>query len=542
MNMKFFANISHEFRNPLTIIAGPLMMLNADKALPDSVHSILNHVCISVNRMLRLIDQMLDFNQLETDELRLRVVEVDAAKKLRQQVASFEESARVKGIKLELVIKHGNYRMWLDGDKVEKIMGNLFTNALKHTSPGGVIRISAHVDDDILVVSVFNSGKLIAEDRMQDVFKRYYQLADSQDSDLYGWGTGIGLYYVKRLVELHHGSVRVKNIKVVSETLEEASLRNGVEFCFALPADKSIYNKVEIADREKRVMQIPLEVTGEEGRTLEVKSEEGRVKNSLAGKASAPSKNLPRILIVDDDVDVAQYLHSIFASAYEVVNRYSAEEALADLEEVKPDLILSDVIMGQMSGFEFCKFLKSNLSFSHIPVILITAMSTMSEQIDGLQLGAVAYVTKPFDPVYLKALVKSQLHNMQMLRQRLSESTETGSLSAKVADTLSLQDQKFMDELYRWMEKRSAEQDLNVATVCHDMLISPAKFNYKIKELTGETPGIFFRKYKLNKAATWLREGKYSITEIAVLTGFSTAAHFSVAFKKQFGVSPSEYQ
>ena len=537
MNMKFFANISHEFRNPLTIIAGPLMMLNADKALPDSVHRILNHVCISVNRMLRLIDQMLDFNQLETDELRLRVVEVDAAKELRQQVASFEESARVKGIKLELVIKHGNYRMWLDADKVEKIMGNLFTNALKHTSPGGVIRISAHVDDDFLEVAVFNSGNLIAEDRMQDVFKRYYQLADSQDSDLYGWGTGIGLYYIKRLVELHHGSVRVKNIKVVSETLEEASLRNGVEFSFALPADKSIYNKVEIADREKRVMQIPLEVT----------SEEGRVKNSLAEngnssvKTSHSGKNLPRILIVDDDVDVAQYLHSIFASAYEVVNRYSAEEALADLEEVKPDLILSDVIMGQMSGFEFCKFLKGNLSFSHIPVILITAMSTMSEQIDGLQLGAVAYVTKPFDPVYLKALVKSQLHNMQMLRQRLSESTETGSLSAKVADSLSLQDQKFMDELYRWMEKRSAEQDLNVATVCHDMLISPAKFNYKIKELTGETPGIFFRKYKLNKAAAWLREGKYSISEIAVLTGFSTAAHFSVAFKKQFGVSPSEY-
>ena len=243
MNMKFFANISHEVRNPLTIIAGPLMMLNADKALPDSVHRILNHVCISVNRMLRLIDQMLDFNQQETDELRLRVEEVDAAKELRQQVASFEESARVKGIKLELVIKQGNYLMWLDGDKVEKIMGNLFTNALKHTSPGGVIRISAHVDDDILKVSVFNSGKLMAEDRMQDVFKRYYQLADSQDSDLYGWGTGIGLYYVKRLVELHHGSVRVKNIKVVSETSEEASLRNGVEFSFALPADKSIYKR-----------------------------------------------------------------------------------------------------------------------------------------------------------------------------------------------------------------------------------------------------------------------------------------------------------
>lgn len=390
-------------------------------------------------------------------------------------------------------------------------------------------------------VSVFNSGQPVAADKIQDVFKRYYQLSDSQDSHQYGWGSGIGLYYVKRLVELHHGEIYVKNINAVSETSSEASLRNGVEFCFSLPADKSIYNKVEIVAQEKRVMQIPLEVKSEEGRTQEMKSEEERVKNSLAGNTSAPSKNLPRILIVDDDVDVAAYLHQLFASDYEVVNRYSAEEALTDLEEVKPDIILSDIIMGKMSGLEFCKTLKGNLSFSHIPVVLITAMASMHNQIDGLKLGAVAYVTKPFDPAYLKALVKSQLQNIQMLRQRLNESTETGSLSAKVADTLSSQDQKFMDELYGWMEKRSAEQDLNVATVCRDMLISPAKFNYKIKELTGETPGIFFRKYKLNKAAAWLREGKYSISEIAVLTGFSTAAHFSVAFKKQFGVSPSEY-
>ena len=541
MNMRFFANIAHEFRNPLTIIAGPLMSMNADKALPDSVHRILTHVCMSVNRMLRLIDQMLDFNQLETDELRLRVSEVDAAEELRQQVASFKESARVKGIRLELTVKNGNYHAWLDCDKLEKIMSNLFTNALKYTAPGGIIRIQASADEERLEVSVFNSGKLMDEDKIQNVFKRYYQLSDSQNSHQYGWGTGIGLYYVKRLVELHHGEIYVKNIAAVSETSSEASLRNGVEFSFSLPTDKSIYNKVEIVAQEKRVMQIPLEVKSEEGRTLEMKSEEGRVKNSLAGNASAPSKNLPRILIVDDDVDVAAYLHQLFASDYEVVNRYSAEEALTDLEEVKPDIILSDIIMGKMSGLEFCKTLKGNLSFSHIPVVLITAMASMHNQIDGLKLGAVAYVTKPFDPAYLKALVKSQLQNIQMLRQRLNESTETGSLSAKVADTLSLQDQKFMDELYGWMEKRSAEQDLNVATVCRDMLISPAKFNYKIKELTGETPGIFFRKYKLNKAAAWLREGKYSISEIAVLTGFSTAAHFSVAFKKQFGVSPSEY-
>lgn len=279
-----------------------------------------------------------------------------------------------------------------------------------------------------------------------------------------------------------------------------------------------------------------------------MKSEEGRVKNSLAGKddsAGNPSpsgKNLPRILIVDDDVDVADYLHHLFAPDYEVVNRYSAEEALADLEEVKPDIILSDIIMGKMSGFEFCKVLKGNLSFSHIPVVLITAMASMHNQIDGLKLGAVAYITKPFDPAYLKALVKSQLQNMQTLRQRLGESTKTDSLAENVADTLSPQDRKFMDEVYEMMEKLSAQQDLNVNSMCRDMFISPSKFNYKIKELTGETPGIFFRKYKLNKAAQMLHDGQYSISEVAVLTGFSTAAHFSVAFKKQFGVSPSEYQ
>lgn len=369
-------------------------------------------------------------------------------------------------------------------------------------------------------------GKAIKEDKLQDVFKRYYQLADTQNPNLYGWGTGIGLYYVKRLVELHHGSIMVKNVHEVSETSAEASLRNGVEFTFCLPMDRSIYNKVEIAEQEKRVMQIPLSADC----SMEAKPEEKK------------KMNRPKILVVDDDVDVAQYLRHIFASDYEVVNRYSAEEALADLEEVKPDLILSDIIMDKMSGYEFCRVLKNDLMFSHIPVILITAMSKMSEQIEGLKLGAVAYVTKPFDPAYLKALVVSQLQNMQLLRQRLGESTETESLSEKVADTLSEQDRKFMDELYRLMEKHSNEQNLSVSTMCKDMLISPAKFNYKVKELTGETPGIFFRKYKLNRAAAWLREGKYNVSEIAVLTGFSTAAHFSVAFKKQFGVSPSEYQ
>ena len=305
-------------------------------------------------------------------------------------------------------------------------------------------------------------------------------------------------------------------------------------------------------DHEEKVMQIPLEVKSEERRVVnsdssdqsdEHKSSDENKKSvrSVRSVCSTSDEHKMKILIVDDDIDVAQYISSIFKCDYIIENRYSAEEALADLEQVKPDIILSDIIMGEMSGYDFCKTIKNNLMFSHIPVILITAKSNMDEQVQGLRLGAVAYVTKPFDPSYLKALVESQLQNVQTLRQRLGETTETESLSASVADTLSEQDRKFMDELYDLMEKRSAEMELNVSTICHDLLISQSKFNYKLKELTGETPGSFFRKYKLNKAARMLHESKYNVSEIATLTGFSTAAHFSVAFKKQFGVSPSEY-
>lgn len=516
MNMSFFANISHEFRNPITIIAGPLLSLKSDTSLPASVQTTLNRVCISVNRMLRLIDQMLDFNQLETDTLRLKVSEVDATKELYSLISTFEESTKVRGITLISQVQDKNLKVWMDCDKFEKILSNLFTNALKHTPEKGVIKISASIEENSqrLSVSVFNSGSHIEEDKLQDVFKRYYQLADTQTTHHYGWGTGIGLYYVKQLIKLHHGEIEVCN---------QQEPESGVMFRFFLPISQNLYKPNEQTIEESKLMQIPVD-------------------NNFYEEKECFQGKKPKILIIDDDIDVAQYIRSIFASNYIVENRYSAEEALADMASITPDIILSDIIMGKMSGYEFCQTLKSDLMYSHIPVILITAKSNMNEQIDGLRLGAVAYVTKPFDPTYLRALVESQLQNMQTLRQRLSESTETDALTTSVADTLSAQDRKFMDELYSLMEKRAAEFDLNVATICHDLLISQSKFTYKLKELTGETPGSFFRKYKLNKAAQLLHEGKYTASEISTMVGFSTAAHFSVAFKKQFGVSPSDYK
>ncbi len=512
MNMNFFANISHEFRNPITIIAGPLLSLRADTSLPEGVQATLNRVCMSVNRMLRLIDQMLDFNQLETDALRLKVRPADAAAEIRTMANAFCESTRVRGITLGVHIADGDYAGWIDTDKLEKILSNLFTNALKHTPDGGTIDITARTEiaDGVrrLAVGVYNSGSHIDNDRLADVFKRYYQLADARDGRHYGWGTGIGLYYVKRLVGLHHGDISVTNV-------EEGG---GVLFAFGLPIDGDFYTGDERAAEPRETLLLPVDT-------------------SLADAGPCVPKEKTKILIVDDDIDVAQYVRSIFAADYVVENRYSAEAALDDIAAMAPDIILSDVVMGNMSGYEFCRRLKSDLMTSHIPVVMVTAKADMSEQVDGLSLGAVAYVTKPFDPAYLRALVKSQLDNVRSLRRQLGDSTGTEA----VADQLADEDRRFMDDLYRYMKQRAAEQELNVPTVCHDLLISQSKFNYKLKQLTGDTPGAFFRKYKLNRAAQLLHEGKYNVSEVAAMTGFATAAHFSVAFKKQFGVVPSEY-
>ena len=522
MNMSFFANISHEFRNPITLIAGPLIALRSDSSLTEAARRSLSRVCLSVNRMLRLIDQMLDFNQLETDALRLRVAQADAAVEMERLACSFEEPARVRGIEFVVEgLRPDCFVMWLDTDKFEKIMSNLFTNALKHTPDNGRIAITMSVvptpyQGQWLRVEVFNSGSHIADERMDDVFKRYFQLADANASHKYGWGTGIGLYYVKRLVMLHHGEIGVRNQYDVTD-----ARRDGVVFDFSLPMSQSAYAPMELTVEPEHVMQISVEPV------------------DIADEQQADSGR-PKILIVDDDVDVAQYMRSLFMPDYVVENRYSAEAALRDMADIKPDIVLSDIIMGEMSGFDFCRTLKADLMWSHIPVVLVTAKSDIGEQISGLRLGAVAYVTKPFDPSYVRALVESQLKNMQTLRQRLAGSTRTDQV-ADIATSMSDNDRHFMDELYAVMERRLAEFDLSVAVVSHDLLISQSKFNYKLKQLTGDTPGAFFRKYKLNCAARLLREGGHNVSEVAVMTGFGTAAHFSVAFKKQFGMAPSEY-
>jgi DNA-binding response OmpR family regulator len=263
----------------------------------------------------------------------------------------------------------------------------------------------------------------------------------------------------------------------------------------------------------------------------------GSIKYTSA-PAPVAGENRKKVLVVDDDTDIIHYLRELLNPYYEVLSRFDADAAYQVIKEEAIDLVVSDVVMSGTTGYELCRLIKENIQISHIPVILLTAKTTVGDQVQGLDSGADAYVTKPFEPQYLLALIQSQLKNREKIKDILSKATDVETLEE---DTLSPQDSAFMTELYQLMENELANSELDVSRMTEMLHISRTKFYYKVKGLTGENPSVFFKRYKLNRAAQLLLERKYNISEIADMTGFSTLSHFSTSFKKQFGVSPSEY-
>lgn len=527
MNMSFFANISHEFRTPLTMISGPVMQLCDNPVITGDNKKLLFIVQRSVNRMLKLVNQLMDFNKLENDVLQLKVKPVDIISELNRLIDIFRLNANNKQINLITKGLEDRFVMWIDSDKLDEIMGNLLSNAMKFTPAGGKIILSfdlisqeeaailfhlreKDISTQYVKLTVADTGKGIPEDKLENIFERYYQIAGN-NQETYNWGTGIGLYYARRLAELHHGYIKA------------AKSEEGALFTFLLPVDEHIYtvNEKEPDTGEQKDI-FPLQ-TDEQYRGL---SDE------------YPDKEPYKIIVVDDDSEIIHYLKTLLSSYYHVIACYEVNSAMKIVEEESPDLILSDVVMPDISGYDFCRMIKNNLQLCHIPVVLVTAKTTVESQVAGLNTGADAYVTKPFDPAYLLALINSQLKNRENVRKLLGSKTQTDKIEQNI---LSPQDNVFMTELYRLMETELSNPELNISRMTEVLKISRTKLYYKIKGLIGTNPNAFFKTYKLNRAAELLLEGKYNISEISDITGFSTLPHFSASFKKQFGVSPSEY-
>nr|WP_320058270.1 two-component regulator propeller domain-containing protein [uncultured Bacteroides sp.] len=530
MNMSFFANVSHEFRTPLTMISAPVAQLCDRSDISENNKKLLHIIQRSVNRMLKLVNQLMDFDKLENDTLRLKVKRTDIISILQQLANVFLINAQNKSITLSTYGLEDTFILWLDEDKVDKIIGNLLSNALKFTPAGGKIGINFDLitredasklfpltfedkDTQYIKIAITDTGNGIPEKQLEKIFMRYYQIED-HSKGVYNWGAGIGLYYARSLVELHHGHLKASN-------QQEGT---GAIFTLILPINDVSYSEEErFQDINTQESAFPL-----------FDNEQCKFNECTDAKEGQQT-----LLVVDDDTEVVHYLKTLLSPYYKIICCFDANSAFKSISEEFPDLILSDIVMPGINGYQLCHQIKEELQLCHIPVILITAKATVDNQVEGLNIGADAYVTKPFDPNYLLALIKSQLKNREKIRNILGSTTQTKNLSENL---LTPHDNAFMTDLYRLMEIELSNTELDIARMTSLLKISRTKFYYKVKGLTGKNPGVFFKTYKLNRAVELISEGKYTISEIADMTGFATLSHFSVSFKKHFGIAPSEYK
>ena len=521
IQMNYFSNVAHEFRTPLTMIAGPAQQLAASEGIKGQDRQLVDIIKRNSIWMLSLVNQLLDFNRIGNSKLQMKVAKMDIVGPLKSTADLFRYNAKSKGIELNTHGLEDSFTMWADADKVQKVVMNLLSNALKFTPSGGRVTLGfdvitrdeaaaqfplteADTDSRYAFIRVSDSGPGIPEDQREKIFERFYQASGGMKLQ----GSGIGLFYARALTGLHHGYIKAWNAE-----------DGGAVFGMILPVSASSYTEDERTD-EKPQLQFTDVPQAEEAETPEKES------------------SRKHIVVVDDDIDIANYLKIMLSPYYKVSLHFDGASALKSMEEEAPDLIISDVVMPGMSGYELCEHIKGDLQLSHIPVVLVTAKVAVESQVQGLDKGADAYVTKPFQPAYLLALIKSLLENREKLHRQLGSVTTTEEIAP---EALSPRDAAFMKELYELMENELSNADLDIMRITEMMKISRTKFYYKVKGLTGENPSVFFKRYKLNRAATLLKEGKFNMSEIAWMTGFNTLSHFSTSFKKQFGVPPSEY-
>lgn len=507
-NIDFFANISHEFRTPLTLIHGAASSLEAEDKRALGI------IRRNTDRMMKLVSQMLDFNKLDHGILKLHVKEEPVMEIVRAVKSDFELGASMKGLQLNLTGDTPDVNGYVDRDKLEKMLYNLCSNAVKYTPPGGQIDITCSVDaGDVLHVSIADTGIGIPEDALEAVFERFYRTKGTGKAG----GTGIGLYYTRALVNLHHGQIRANVRKEDDKVI-------GSVFSFSIPLRKEAYGPAE---------------RGENTDTVTNLDRDGYLREFTEDTTEPGTDNSkPTVVLIDDDYEIVYYLKNLLSGTYNVHFRFDAMSGYKMIEEVQPDVIVCDMMMVEMDGLQLCRMVKENLSMSHIPFIMLTAKSTVRDQIDSLGAGADAYVVKPFEPEYLRALIKSMIDNRSRVRKMLSSSL---SVTDAPKEVLSVQDKAFMEKLYAIMKESLRNGELDIDSVAEKLGVSRSKFYYKVKALTGQTPNDFFTTYKLNYAAQLLKKGKYKISAIADMLGFSSPSHFASLFRKHFGTLPSQY-
>ena len=510
----FFTNIAHEFRTPLTLMQGSLekekRIMKANRWQTE-LEKTIRVMDKSVQRMLRLIDQLLEFRKMQAGKLKLSLQETDAVMFVKGICRMFDDAAESKEIAYSFESSEPAHAMFLDQQMIDKVVFNLLSNAFKYTPAKGSISVSLSFTD-VMTIRVADTGVGIPQEKREQLFSRFMQ------SSYTGESFGIGLHLTHELVRTHHGEIAYQENE-----------GGGSVFVVTIPLQKDCYEASDFLVKDSPILKAEL-----------AKERDEQEEKTTDAVPSAPSAPLNRrtILLIEDDNDVREFLLSELESCFDLKVASDGKTGIAMAKELDVDLIVSDVMMPGMNGFELTKRLKNSFETSHIPIILLTALSTDENVLEGTESGADAYITKPFSPQLLMARILQLLNQREILRQKFGKEPQ----EIRSAMLSNEQDSLFVKRLDSIVYSRLGEQDLSVDKVAGLLHLGRTIFYKKVRGTTGYTPNEYIRVIRLRKAAELLKEGEKNVSEVAYAVGFDNPYYFSKCFKEQFGMPPSQYR
>ena len=517
--LKFFMNISHEIRTPMTLIVTPLLSLIKQD---DDAHrrSIYETIRRNAERILGLINQMMDLRKIDKGQMQMHMCETEMVSFIGDIYNLFTQQAKSKNVKFLYEHDSHDLPVWIDRDNFDKIIVNLLSNAFKFTPVGGEIMIRLTHDDQHATIAIRDSGPGIPVSEMDHIFQRFYQTPVKADER--NLGTGIGLDLTRSLVELHHGTIRVQNN--VGE--------KGCEFFVTIPLGYAHLKPEEIVDEAPET--IPTTSLMEDTEPDVTTDEQVSAAPELpkAGRRQ-------RIVIVEDDEEIREFLRGELSTDYDVSACVNGREGLSEVLRTVPDLVISDVMMPEMDGNTMCSKIKANATTSHIPVIMLTAKSRDEDQLEGLEMGADAYIAKPFNMDILRRTIVNLVHTHQMLRLKYGRNDQLEEQVDQIK--MKSPDEQLLERVMKVINKNISNSDLSVDAIADEVGLSRVHLHRKMKELTGQTPHDFIRNIRLKQAAHLFQTRNMNITEVMYACGFNNAASFSTIFKKFYGMSPRDY-
>ena len=516
--LKFFTDVSHELRTPLTLISGPLEYMLARSPLTDDVRGRLLTVKHNSDRLLRLVNQILDFNKLQDNRLKLYVRRLDLSSLLERTVADFRLLAEKRDIRLSYGHPSGDVWVWCDAEKMEQVVGNLLSNAFKYTPEHRAIRVELTTDGGAAVIRVTDEGVGISPQKLRTIFGRFETSPGPDFTDIPG--TGIGLALTKELVELHGGTIGVRS-------------RPGEGSCFTVtlpPGRDHFPADTEFLLTDAAAPSVPTSVPA----CPQPAAPE-------SGEETASSS----MLIVEDNDELRRFIAEVFSPDFRVVEARDGEEGLASARTLMPDIILTDIMMPRRDGLSLLRELRADIGTSHIPVVLLTAKADSDNRLRGLETGADAYIVKPFGISYLRAQVDNLLERRKRLQAYYGNPQRTPvpdePEADRPSDTLTAGDREFLEKLDALIDRELDNPDLSVEQLVEHFSFGRTVFFRKLKALTGKSPILYIKEARMTRAARLLKERRNSIAEIAYAVGFSDPHYFSKSFKQYYGVSPTDY-